>query len=277
VSRALSGLLILFILSEPALLQAQEGKLQRIREDVKGREDSRSNKKTSDDDDDSCLLSDLFADLFALLFSGESGCYDDAYFPGYPYAKGQPGYMWIRRTASEGEEPPAQPDFTRARGWSGRVAVEESNDFDGINRASLRLLLETGSGFGVQTNWSHVHEGLACGCSDDLALGDLNVTYLFVRDEHVQARAGLGARMIADRHITDFGFNFTCGVDIYPCRPLVFSTTIDAGTLGHAGVFRAQGSIGFLYKRWEICTGYDYLRIGSTSLQGPTLGLRLWF
>jgi hypothetical protein len=139
------------------------------------------------------------------------------------------------------------------------------------------MLLETSSGLGLQTNWSYVHESLACGCIDDTALGDLNLTYLFLQDQYVQARAGLGARMIADRHITDFGFNFTCGVDVYPCKPFVFTTTIDAGTLGSAGVIRAQGSIGFLLKRWEIYTGYDFLRIGSTSLQGPTLGLRLWF
>jgi hypothetical protein len=40
-------------------------------------------------------------------------------------------------------------------------------------------------------------------------------------------------------------------------KPLVLSTTFDGGTLGKAGVFRVQGSVGFLYKRWEIYTGYD--------------------
>src|SRR5262249_15240306 len=133
----------------------------------------------------------------------------DGYFPKYPYAQGQPGYMWLRRPRVEEGEPPTEPDFNRARGWSGRVAAEESNDFDGINRASLRLLLETGSRFGIQTNWSHVHEQLACGCSDETVLGDLNLTYLFAWHERAQCRAGLGARMITDRHVTDFGFNFT--------------------------------------------------------------------
>jgi hypothetical protein len=28
---------------------------------------------------------------------------------------------------------------------------------------------------------------------------------------------------------------------------------------------------------WEVFTGYDFLRIGSVNLQGPLLGLRLWF
>jgi hypothetical protein len=285
VSRAFAGLLIFCIFCRPALLFAQDGKLQRIREDVKGGDSTKSSDnskgsgKNSDDDDCDSILGQLFAGLLAFLFDDDvhESCSVDGYFPSYPYAKGQPGYMWLRRTISEGEEPPPQPDFSRARGWSGRVAIEESNDFDGMNRLSLRLLLETGSGLGVQTNWSHVHENLSCGCTDNLGLGDLNVTYLFIQEEQLQVRAGLGARMLFDHYTTDFGFNFTCGADVYPCKPLVFSTTIDAGTLGSAGVFRVQGSIGFLHKRWEIYTGYDYLRIGSTALQGPILGLRLWF
>ena len=100
---------------------------------------------------------------------------------------------------------------------------------------------------------------------------------LFVQAERLQMRAGLGVRIITDRYLTDVGFNATLGADWYPRKPLVISSTIDGGTLGHAGVFRAQGSIGYLFKRWEIFTGYDYLRIGSTALQGPILGLRLWF
>ena len=275
MARAFAGLLISCIFFCPPLLRAQEGKLQKIREDVRGDDSSNSSGKSSDDDWGS-LLGQILADLFCFDDDAD-GCHADGYFPSYPYARGQPGYMWMKRTTPDGEEPPPQPDFTKARGWSGRVAVEESNDFDGINRATLRLLLETGSGFGVQTNWSYVHENLSCGCTDNLGLGDLNLTYLFIQHENLQVRLGAGVRMLFDSHATDFGFNFTCGADVYPCKPIVLSTTLDAGTLGSAGVFRVQGSIGFLYKRWEIYTGYDYLRIGSTALQGPVLGLRLWF
>src|SRR5262249_50946375 len=109
------------------------------------------------------------------------------------------------------------------------------------------------------------------------ALGDLNLTFLFIQHEHLQMRAGLGVRIITDRQITDVGFNCTWSTDWYPCKPLVLSTTIDGATLATAGAFRVQGSIGLLYKRWEVYTGYDYLRIGSTALRGPILGLRLWF
>jgi len=288
--RIVAGLLILGVLWQANCAYGQEGSLGKIRDDVKGKSDSadkrsktdsdgRDKRSSADDDDCGGPFGFLFAAILGFLFpSDDADCYQlNGYFPSYPYAKGQPGYMWIRREVGEDEEPKPQPDFSRARGWSGRVAIEESNDFDGINRASLRLLLETGSGLGVQTNWSYVHERLSCGCMDESALGDVNLTYLFIQDEHLQMRLGLGARIISDRQITDVGFNFTIGADVYPRKPFVLSTTFDGGTLGKAGVFRAQGSVGYIYKRWEIYLGYDYLRIGSTALQGPTLGLRLWF
>jgi hypothetical protein len=275
------------IFCQPAILQAQDGALQKIRNEVKsGTADSPSSdgkKSSGDGDSDSCnCLGDLLGlALLAPFYVPHCLLEDefdhDGYFPRYPYADGGPGYMRIRRVADEDSDPEPQPDFQRMRGWSGRVAVEESNDFDSINRAALRLLLETGSRFGVQTNWSYVHESLGCGCSDETVLGDVNLTFRFAQHENAQMRAGVGARMISDRHATDFGFNFTYGADIYPCKPFVMSAVLDAGTLGKVGVFRAHGSIGVLYKRWEIYTGYDYLRIGSTSLQGPILGLRLWF
>ncbi len=279
MSRILGGLFLLVILCQPGALFAQEGKLQKIRDEAKQGEGDRKHQDSASDDDGDCLLGDLFGALLGNIFltDDDSGCHCDAYFLSYPYARGWPGYMWLRPTGEESEQPAAEPDLRHIRGWSGRVAAEESNDFDGINRASLRLLLETGSGWGIQTNWTHVHEALGCGCTDDAALGDVNVTYLFLRDPSFQIRAGVGMRLLADRSTTDLGVNFLIGADLYPCKPIVLSAVMDAGTLGKAGVFHTQGSLGFLYKRWELYTGYDYLRIGSTSLQGPILGLRLWF
>lgn len=62
-----------------------------------------------------------------------------------------------------------------------------------------------------------------------------------------------------------------------PVKPLVISTVLDAGTLGHAGVIHARLTGGVLRSRWEAYLGYDFLRIGSVNLQGPLLGVRFWF
>jgi hypothetical protein len=287
MARFLGGLLILCIFCQPAMLAAQDGSLQKIREDVKGDNqpgdpDNRSRSGSGGDDKDN-IASQLAWVVLAAPFLVPYHLLDDnlnldGRFPAYPYANDEPGYMLIRRPLEEDAKKPSwELDFDRARYWSGRLAIEESNDFDAINRLSARLLLEAASRFGVQTNWSYVHENLGGGRFDETALGDLNLTFRFAQHEKAQFRAGLGVRLMSDPHGTDWGFNFTYGVDVYPIKPLVLSAILDAGTLGHAGVIRGQVSIGLLYRRWEIYTGYDYLQIGSTALQGPTLGLRLWF
>ena len=83
--------------------------------------------------------------------------------------------------------------------------------------------------------------------------------------------------MLSDRKQTDFGFNFSYGGDLFPRRPWVISTSIDAGNLGSAAVFHARGSVGAIWHGCEFFTGYDFLRVGSTNLQGPMAGVRFWF
>ena len=93
----------------------------------------------------------------------------------------------------------------------------------------------------------------------------------------MQMSAGLGLNVLDDRFRTHYGFNFTYGADIFPVKPLVVSLSMDAGNVGHAGLFRARGTVGVLYRGLELFTGYDYLNIGGVDLQGPLAGLRLWF
>ena len=52
---------------------------------------------------------------------------------------------------------------------------------------------------------------------------------------------------------------------------------MDAGNAGHAGLFRVRGTAGVLYRGLEVFAGYDYLNIGGVDLQGPLVGLRLWY
>ena len=39
----------------------------------------------------------------------------------------------------------------------------------------------------------------------------------------------------------------------------------------------ARGSVSAIWHGCEIFTGYDFLRIGGTNLQGPMVGVRFWF
>jgi hypothetical protein len=89
--------------------------------------------------------------------------------------------------------------------------------------------------------------------------------------------AGLGCRLLTDDRDTRAGVNFVYGGDWFPARPLVVSASCDLGNLDAAFVVRARATVGAAWRRWEVFGGYDFLRIGSVNLQGPMLGLRVWF
>ena len=52
---------------------------------------------------------------------------------------------------------------------------------------------------------------------------------------------------------------------------------LDAGTLGHAGLFRFRTTAGVVYRSVELYTGYEYTDIGSVHWNGLIGGMRLWF
>lgn len=285
--RVFASLLILLICT--GVLPAQE-KLQQVRDEVRTEEPEESWSDCDDDDNDCCLeLADACGECCGWLLCHvalapfwwpheliEPDGMVGGYFLPWPYAQQQPGSMWLQRLT----ELPAAGDEVATpwvKRWQLRLALEESNDFDGLNRVNGHLLLDSTSRLGFQTSWSYLSEKLDCGCHDDMVLGDFNLVVRFAQSERAQFRTGLGCRLLGDRCGTDWGFNFTYGADLFPAQPLVLSAQLDAGTLGEAGVFHIRGSAGLLLRRWEVYAGYDFLQIGSTALQGPIAGLRLWF
>lgn len=107
--------------------------------------------------------------------------------------------------------------------------------------------------------------------------GVANLTFRFAQNEWVQMHTGVGVRLLTDRSDTRAGVNFLYGMDVFPTKPLVFSSLVEGGTLDSAWVLHGRGTVGVLYRRYEWFGGYDFLRIGSVNLQGPVVGLRLWF
>jgi hypothetical protein len=89
--------------------------------------------------------------------------------------------------------------------------------------------------------------------------------------------AGLGARLLTDRLDTRAGINGLYGIDLFPLQPWILSASVELGTLDDAFVVHARATIGATFRRWEFYGGYDFQRIGSVNLQGPMLGLRVWF
>ncbi len=245
-----------------------------VRDSSGGSSSSSSSSKSRDhhhdcDDDDDSILGDLIGALLCEMFSSSSdGGYSSSsstpsptyFFSRYPYADGS-GFLT--------REP--------IKTFSGRVRFDYATDFDDLERVGGHLLLSTFSGWGLDTEMNRLEERLPGGAHDDLWLGDVNVIYRFSEDEHVVWRAGLGMNWLDDPLDTDFGFNFTLGLDVFPAEPWVVSAEIDWGTLGDAEQFRLRTTAGVVLWRLESYVGYEYYDLDRTQLNTLIGGVRFWF
>ena len=282
-------MVVLVLLSLLPMAGAQ-GKLQRTREEP-ARQPSESADRA--DTPSSCADEGGFAELFAeplgavlgltvaAPFVGPHALLGDSFersalLPGHPYARPEGGFLEVGlRPENNHDGALLDPPFLKP--WSLRLQLENGNDFDGLNRTGAHLFLDTASRFGVVTRWDHYRERLGCGCWDYTTLGDAHLTFRFAQSAAAQFHAGLGARWRFDRSDTSGGVSFLYGADFFPIDPLVVSTSIDLGNLDRQFVFRARASAGWQVGRCELLGGYDFLRFGSVNLQGPFVGLRLWF
>lgn len=276
----------LLILSVGSLAVAQDGKLDSIRQDVRApRSDppSSSNSTTysigSDDPDISAFFAELGFYIVISPFVVPPAALGDHFeypstFVAYPYAEGWNGLLQI------GMERPKINDvvpFTWDHMMSFRMSVEEGHDYNNTNRLGVTFLVDTMTRFGIGGTVNFYEESNASPRPDRLAIGDVNLLYRFAQSERTQFRSGLGARFMNDTRQTDWGVNFVYGFDYFPKPPWTIGMQFEFGTLGNAWVYQATSRVGLVWKFSEIYAGYDYLHIGSQVLQGPMVGLRIWF
>ncbi len=165
----------------------------------------------------------------------------------------------------------------RVRRWSGRFSAEYASEFHDMERMTGRLLFNTASRFGLDTEMSYLQERLPGGGQDSLWLGDGNLIFRFAQSDRSEWRIGVGLNWLDAPQKTDYGFNFTYGFDLYPRRPWIMSLDIDWGTLGHTGLFRLRTTTGVVIWGLESYIGYEYLDIGRTESNSLIAGVRLWF
>ena len=165
----------------------------------------------------------------------------------------------------------------RIRRWSGRFSADYGSEFNDLERITGRLVFNTASRFGLDTEMSYVQEPLPDGTHDHLWLGDGNLVFRFAQSDWSEWRIGLGMNWLDDRQQTDYGFNFTYGVDLYVHRPWITSLDIDWGTLGNTGLFRLRTTTGVVFWGLETYVGYEYLDIGRTQTNSLLGGVRFWF
>lgn len=275
---------LIWLVYEPALATAQEGRLERVRNDVRSNESSSSPDNDNNEEDDG-FLSSLVSFLFQSFIDGATSGSDESEAPSpprfshflpYPYCGNFPGYRVPNANLTR-EYLPELDYNVEPLCWSARLSIEDGNDFNGLNRANGRFMLETSSGFGFLTSWNHFYERLNGGKHDQFVIGDFNAIYSWGWGSACTFRWGLGARVLTDCGRDDWGFNFHLGGDFFPVRPVIVSLDSDFGTLGDAGVAHGRLTVGVIHRGWEIFGGYDAMAIGGTTLHGPLIGLRLWF
>ena len=269
----------LFLLGTTASVHAQSGTLESIRNDVRQgpppsaaaspppQSSSNSNNNSSDDDDDLTLDGLLVGALVVgvtvtlPIWVPITLMNDNPLHPAelrqFPY--------------DDTTNPPETFPFAV------RFDADYVNAFDSLDRINGHLLISTASRFEFDARFQHLAEHLAGGGQDQLWNGDCNLTYRFAQSDLGQFRAGLGINWLNDPTQTDLGFNFIYGADLFPAKPWVLSAVLDAGTLGHAGLFRFRTTAGVIYRSVEVYTGYEYTDIGSVHWNGLIGGVRLWF
>jgi hypothetical protein len=238
-------------------------------------DDCDSGSSSFDDDESDSSFLGLCAWAVASPFWGPHVLMMDSfsnpgYFAHYPYQY-DIGYMLIDPPEALGLDGPCQPHW-----WAARVRGEFGTGFDDLDWVGGRVLLDTSPRWGLESDVRYVREDLDAG-RDSLWLGDANVLYRFAQSEFLQFHTGLGMNFLSDTVGSDFGFNFTYGFDCQPVRPLVFSTELDLGTLGHASVVHVRTTAGVVWGVSEAYIGYDLYDIGRAQVQGLVAGVQIWY
>jgi opacity protein-like surface antigen len=188
---------------------------------------------------------------------------DKGYFPDFPYH----------------ETDGSLENSKSARGFHDTLIIlrgQYGNDFGGLSHANGRLIVDTASRFGFDTEFFYRYEDLTRG-SDHLWMGDANLTYRFAQNDYWQFRTGVGVNWLSDRFGTEDGFNFTYGLEYFPTKPWVVTADLDWGKIGNAKLFHGRTTIGVTRNGWGVFTGYDYLRLDKVRLHTWINGIEYRF
>ncbi len=239
------------------------------------------------------LIFGFFFHLPHYLIEKSSDYRHEDRFLSYPYEGGAKGYMApplykMRRiqppTTDAGDlligaaDDTVEPSY-RTRPVALRLLADYSFDFGNIHKTSAFLLFETRWRWGFEAGYSYLRERVdgGDGKTNGMGIGDANIVFRFAQHRLIQMRTGFGGRfMTAPWSEAKGGVNFTYGLDIYPFSPVVLSSSVDFGNLRYAFVFHGRGSVGAVFRSFELYVGWDVLQVDDTVVHGPLAGIRAW-
>ena len=274
--------LTLTVLLSPAVLAREGGKLDRVREEVRDEKKPSKPRRRDSDDSGESVVGDVLGGVVGEVLDEEAAkavvtvvtspiwapqeiLEDDGVSPGYflryPYADGNVGSM----AADE------------VKAFAGRVLVEGSRDFAGVDRGRGHFLLTSASRLGVQVGWTYMTEEISGGGVDALSIVKARPFYRFAQHAKVQMRIGLGSQWMLDDAGTEEGLSVSYEADFFWQEPLVVSACLEAGGLGNASASGWRVTAGVIVSSAEFYAGYDSVTIGSVTIRGPVAGARVWF
>ena len=161
--------------------------------------------------------------------------------------------------------------------FAARLTTEVGSNLGDTVSLGGRLQFDTSFRLGLDTEFFTRIEDRPTG-QETIDTGDVNLVFRFAQSERAEFYSGVGMNYLLDNVGGDeFGFNFTYGADFHPVKPVVLSSSFDLGRLGGATLFRGRATIGAVFHRVELYTGYDVYSVGGAALHSWITGLRFYF
>lgn len=207
----------------------------------------------------------------------DAGFDERGWFPAYPFVLNDRPCMVIGGCPKEETVGDDYFDPHFVKPWSLRVSVDAGDDFDRLARFGGQLFLDTSiHRLGFLANINYYRESLP-GHTDQAWMGDYNLTWRVTQSQCLLMHLGAGLRTWTFDGQTDPGVNLLYRADVFPVNQLHLSAIFEIGNLRSVLVLHGQIHAGFTFAHGEVFAGYDFLRIGTVNLQGPAVGVRLWF
>ena len=198
-------------------------------------------------------------------------------FPKYPYARSGAGLVMPTDCDPLDNVAEYWDNALITKGWALRVSTDVGGNFDDLRRAGGQIFLDTNFyRLGVLANVNYYRES-GTGGDPSALTSDVNLTYRLTQCEWLQMHFGLGARTWSSLGDFSGGVNAFYRGDVYPIRPVNVSTVSEIGNLDQTLYMHVRAQVGAHWRHGEVFLGYDWTRLAGVTLQGPLVGLRVWF
>jgi hypothetical protein len=272
------ALICLAFAASPGLAQ---GKLENLRQAVRSPAPTKE-VHPSDDESETSLFDVLFGAIELSFDSREEPSAEPPIPPPYlryPYQRNFAGYYMEPPSpyASEADKEEYERLGAYRRAWSMRMEMDDMNSMSGINRMGGRMQMEHASRWGMASSVHWFNERTPAGTRDDVGWTDVTMTYALLQAPAFQFRVGAGWNMLYDSRRSDHGAHGMAELEILPQKRWILTGLAEGGTIGTANYFHGRTTAGWCWRGMEWYVGYDYWSIANTPIQGPVVGMRMWF